>query len=135
MSHSKTHRHFKLYKPHGYLSQLVNNQYKRHKKKFIGSLYPFPEHLLPIGRQDEQSEGMQLHTTHGQASEYIRSSQIEKEYYALVDGILTAEAVSSLTHGVNISVDGQPYLAKAKDAYLFFERPNVPDRFVRDEKH
>src|SRR5690606_8555035 len=87
------------------------------------------------GRLDEKSEGLLLLTTHGKASEYIRSSQIEKEYYALVDGILTAEAVSSLTHGVNISVDGQPYLAKAKDAYLFFERPNVPDRFVRDEKH
>ncbi|HLV70456.1 MAG TPA: pseudouridine synthase [Xanthomarina sp.] len=135
MSHSKTHRHFKLYKPYGYLSQFVNNQNKRRNKKLLGSLYPFPENLMAIGRLDEKSEGLLLLTTHGKASEYIRSSQIEKEYYALVDGILTAEAVSSLTHGVNISVDGQPYLAKAKDAYLFFERPNVPDRFVRDEKH
>ncbi|WP_370098240.1 pseudouridine synthase, partial [Xanthomarina gelatinilytica] len=84
MSHSKIHTHFKLYKPYGYLSQFVNNQNKRRNKKLLGSLYPFPKNLMAIGRLDEKSEGLLLLTTHGKASEYIRSSQIEKEYYVLV---------------------------------------------------
>lgn len=135
MSHSKIHTHFKLYKPYGYLSQFVNNQNKRRNKKLLGSLYPFPKNLMSIGRLDEKSEGLLLLTTHGKASDYIRSSVIDKEYYVMVDGILTVEAIDKLKNGVTISVNGQPYLAKAKDAYLFFEAPNVPVRFVRDEKH
>ena len=39
------HRHFILFKPYGYLSQFVNNQTKRTKKKLLGELHDFPERL------------------------------------------------------------------------------------------
>lgn len=135
MSNSEKNQHFKLYKPYGYLSQFVNNQTKRRNKKLLGTLYDFPENLMAIGRLDEKSEGLILLTTDGKMSEHIRSSYVEKEYYALVDGLITAEAIENLKLGIEITVDGKPYLAKAFDAFYFEKPPNVPERFVRDEKH
>ncbi|MCX7548090.1 pseudouridine synthase [Xanthomarina sp. F1114] len=135
MPNSKKHQHFKLYKPYGYLSQFVNNQSKRRNKKLLGTLYKFPERIMAIGRLDEKSEGLLLLTTDGKMSEHIRSSQVEKEYYVMVDGLITAEAIKKLKQGVEISVDGKPYLTKATDALYFNTPPKVPERFVRDKKH
>ncbi|HLV39744.1 MAG TPA: pseudouridine synthase [Xanthomarina sp.] len=135
MPNSEKHQHFKLYKPYGYLSQFINNQSKRRNKKLLGNLYDFPENVMAIGRLDEKSEGLILLTTDGKMSEYIRSSQIEKEYYVMVDGVITSEAIEKLKQGVEISVDGNPYLSKAFKVSYFEIPPKVPERFVRDEKH
>jgi 23S rRNA pseudouridine2457 synthase len=135
MSHSEKHVHFKLYKPYGYLSQFINNQNKRRNKKLLGTLYSFPENLMAIGRLDEKSEGLLLLTTDGKISDYIRSSQVEKQYYVMVDGIITPEDIEKLKQGVEISVDGKPYLAIPFDVFLFETTPNLPERFIRDDKH
>lgn len=135
MSLLESHQHFKLYKPYGYLSQFANKQPKRRNKKLLGSLFEFPENVMAIGRLDEKSEGLLLLTTDGKMSEYIRSSQVEKEYYAMVDGLISLEVIEKLKKGVTISVDGRPYLTKAFRAYLFKIPPDVPERFVRHEKH
>jgi 23S rRNA pseudouridine2457 synthase len=135
MSHTKKQILYKLYKPYGYLSQFINNQNKRRNKKLLGTLYNFPENLMAIGRLDEKSEGLLLLTTDGKMSDYIRSSQIEKEYYVMVDGIITPEVIEKLKQGVEISVDGKPYLAIPFNVFLFKTPPEVPERFVRDIKH
>lgn len=132
---SEKHTHFKLYKPYGFLSQFVNNQNKRRNKKLLGILYDFPENLMAIGRLDEKSEGLLLLTTNGKASDFIRSAKIEKEYYVMVDGILTSDTIESLKLGVPISVNGKPYLTKPCKVSIFNTPPLVPERFVRDEKH
>ena len=75
------HRHFKIHKPFGYLSQFVTNDVKAHKKKLLTELYPFPDGIMAIGRLDEKSEGLLLLTTDGKLSDHINSSKIEKEYY------------------------------------------------------
>ena len=74
------HRHFKLHKPYGYLSQFVNNQNKRRNKKLLGSLGDLPAGIMAIGRLDEKSEGLLLLTTDGSTSEQIRSEHVDKEY-------------------------------------------------------
>ncbi|MFL0352648.1 pseudouridine synthase [Xanthomarina sp. GH4-25] len=135
MDLSKKQTHFKLYKPYGYLSQFVNNQNKRRNKKLLGALNDFPENLMAIGRLDEKSEGLLLLTTDGKASDYIRSSNIEKEYYVMVDGIMHSETIETLKHGVVISVQGKPYRTKPCKAFLFLSAPDIPERFVRDIKH
>ncbi|HLV14819.1 MAG TPA: pseudouridine synthase [Xanthomarina sp.] len=135
MGNHQKHQHFKLYKPYGYLSQFVNNQSKRRNKKLLGGLYEFPENVMAIGRLDEKSEGLILLTTDGKMSEHIRSSQVEKEYYVMVDGLITPEAIKKLKEGVEISVNGTPYLSKAFKVSCLENIPMVPERFVRDEKH
>jgi 23S rRNA pseudouridine2457 synthase len=103
------HRHFKLYKPAGYLSQFVNHQNRRKNKKLLGELGKFPDGTMAIGRLDENSEGLILLTTDGQVSEKVRSKKVQKEYLAQVDGIINSNAIQALKEGVEISVNGTKY--------------------------
>src|SRR5688500_8167892 len=102
----ENHHHFIVYKPFGYLSQFVC---EHKKKKLLGELFDFPEGTMAIGRLDEDSEGLLLLTTDGKMSEEIRSSKVEKEYYAQVDGLITEEAMEQLKNGVEIGFEGLKY--------------------------
>ena len=131
-----SHKHYILYKPDGYLSQFVNNQTKRNKKKLLGELYDFDEQTMAIGRLDEQSEGLLLLTTDGKISEFVRSSRVEKEYYAQIDGIITDKVIEELKGGVEIGFDGTKYLTKPCKAFQI-NMPKLPKRNkkIRDERH
>lgn len=131
------HRHFILFKPYGYLSQFVNNQTKRTKKKLLGELHDFPENTMAIGRLDEPSEGLLLLTTDGKTSEFIRSNKIEKEYYAQVDGEISAEALELLQSGVEISTETGKYFTKNCTVHLLNTPPKLPERGkkIRDDRH
>ncbi|MFP4097059.1 MAG: pseudouridine synthase [Cyclobacteriaceae bacterium] len=135
-SHS-LHRHFVLHKPFGYLSQFVNNQNRRKNKKLLGELYDFPEGTMAIGRLDEDSEGLLLLTTDGLLSMEVRSSKVEKEYYAQVDGIITDEVMAKLKEGVEIGIYGKKYLTSpCKAARLEFAPEFAPrSKKIRDERH
>ena len=61
------------------------------KKKFLNSLYGFPDGVLPVGRLDEKSEGLLLFTTEGKLSDDINRSGVKKEYYAQLDGDISNE--------------------------------------------
>jgi 23S rRNA pseudouridine2457 synthase len=132
----KQHQHFILFKPYGFLSQFISNQTKRTNKKMLGTLYNFPENTMAIGRLDEPSEGLLLLTTDGKISELIRSSTIEKEYFAQVDGKITLEAIELLKNGVEISTENGNYLTK-KCVVQQIETPQLPERAkkIRDLRH
>ncbi len=130
-------QHFKLYKPYGYISQLLSNDKRQaRKKKFLSELYAFPEGTMAVGRLDEKSEGLLLLTTDGKLSDKINKSGIEKEYYVQVDGRITDEAIETLTAGVNIGINGTKYLTKPCKAHLI-EDPQMPYRSkkIRDMRH
>ncbi|MCF6182448.1 pseudouridine synthase [Lutibacter sp.] len=131
------HQHFILFKPYGYLSQFVNNQTRRKNKKMLGELYAFPKNTMAIGRLDEHSEGLLLFTTDGKTSEFIRSTKVEKEYYAQVDGLITSEAVEKLKNGVEIGFEGIKYTTKKCKTFKIEEPHNLPKRSkkIRDERH
>ncbi len=133
----KQHEHFILFKPDGYLSQFVNNQTKRSNKKLLGELGDFPSDTMAIGRLDEHSEGLLLLTTDGKVSEFIRSSKVEKEYYAQVDGIISDKAIEQLKQGVEIGFEGIKYTTKKCNVFKLDEIPNLPKRRkkIRDERH
>lgn len=90
---------------------------------------------MAIGRLDEKSEGLLLLTTDGKMSEYIRSSKVEKEYYAMVDGIISEEAITKLQHGVDITHESETYKTKACKAFILKDTSSIIDRFVREERH
>ncbi|MGY3794719.1 pseudouridine synthase [uncultured Aquimarina sp.] len=131
------HKHFKIYKPYGYLSQFVNNGQKQNSKRLLGELYDFPSGSMSIGRLDEKSEGLLLITTDGKISNYICSSGIEKEYYAQVDGAITDEAIAALQNGVEIGFDGKKYMTNPCKAFKIKSVPNFPERSkkIRDDRH
>jgi 23S rRNA pseudouridine2457 synthase len=128
------HKHFLLHKPYGYLSQFVC-ELKR--KKLLGELYHFPEDTMAIGRLDEDSEGLLLLTTDGKISEYIRSQNIEKEYYAQVDGLIDDEAIRQLEQGVEIGIRNVKYQTKPCTAKRLMPAPDFHERIrkVRSDRH
>ncbi|WP_232459764.1 pseudouridine synthase [Winogradskyella sp. PC-19] len=130
-----THKHYKIYKPYGYLSQFVNNQNKRRNKKLLSDLYDLPNEVMAIGRLDEKSEGLLLLTTDGKFSEHIRSSKIEKEYHVLVDGVINKSEIEKLKKGIEISINGKPYTTKPCTAELLSDISHIEKRFVRDKRH
>lgn len=131
----KQHKHFALYKPHGYISQFIYE--KKRKKRKLGELFDFPEGTMAIGRLDENSEGLLLLTTDGTTSERVRSAHYDKEYFVQVDGIITHEALEQLKTGVWIGLKGERYLTKPCCTELLSELPGWigEGRRIRDERH
>jgi len=131
------HRHFKLFKPYGYLSQFQTNAKHERNKKFLGELYDFPKGIMAIGRLDKDSEGLLLLTTDGKVSYEITSSKTDKEYYVQVDGEITDEAILRLEAGVSISHKRETYLTKPCNVFRLKQTPNFPERAkkIRDERH
>ncbi len=131
----ETHRHFVIYKPYGYLSQFIDNSST--KDKLLGTLADFPEGIMAVGRLDEKSEGLLFLTTDGKLSDHIRGRGIEKEYYALVDGIPTNEVLERIQTGVEIGFDGIKYQTRPCKTFALDPAPQLPDRGrkIRDERH
>ena len=129
------HQHFKIFKPHGFLSQFV--QEAKRKKKLLGDLSNFPDNTMAIGRLDHDSEGLLLLTTDGMMSYKVRDKSIEKEYYVQVDGEITEEAISKLQNGVEITVNSTKYLTLPCKAFTLTDEPKLPPRGrnIRDERH
>lgn len=133
----KTHRHFILHKPNGYLSQFIFKGRRASRRKLLGELHDFPAGTMAVGRLDQNSEGLLFLTTDGKVSNRITSSKYEKEYYVLVDGIITQEAIDKMKAGVEIGINGKKYMTKPCEAFLIEGQPDIPidDRKVRDERH
>lgn len=131
------HRHFIIHKPYGYLSQFVADPKKQKKKKLLSELHDFPAGTMAIGRLDEDSEGLLLLTTDGKVSEHVRSSKIEKEYFAQVDGLMTSEAVEKLQQGVEVNIEGVSYVTRQCKASILALDPGFPERSrrIRDDRH
>lgn len=129
------HQHFKIFKPHGFLSQFVPEP--RKKKHLLGELHDFPTNIMAIGRLDHDSEGLLLLTTDGMMSHKVRSKGIEKEYYVQVDGAVTSDAIALLKKGVEIGINGIQYLTLPCNAFQLNDEPQLPSRGrkIRDPRH
>lgn len=92
---------------------------------------------MPIGRLDQKSEGLLLLTSDGKLSHLINSSGIEKEYYALVDGIISESDLNKLSKGVSINVHGKAYTTKPCKVSIVttIEAFPLADRKERDQRH
>ena len=138
MNQSKVevHRHFKLYKPYGYLSQFESNARHQSNSKFLGDLFEFPKGSMSIGRLDQDSEGLLLLTTDGIVSSDVNATAIEKEYYAQVDGLISELAVLQMQQGVTVSIEGVMYTTKPCQVEII-ESPYLPERAkrIRDSRH
>ncbi|WP_298535085.1 pseudouridine synthase [uncultured Algibacter sp.] len=130
-------RHFIIHKPYGFLSQFKSHDSKQQSKKFLGELFDFPMGTMSIGRLDEKSEGLLLLTTDGKVSDFVNSRKVEKEYYAQVDGNISAKEIEELQKGVEIGINGKTYLTKPCKAFKLDKAPDFPLRSkkIRDDRH
>ncbi|MCM4157074.1 pseudouridine synthase [Gramella sp. AN32] len=131
------YRHFKLYKPYGYLSQFITNEKPRKNKLLLGDLGDFPENIMAIGRLDKDSEGLLFLTTNGKASQMISAGDSEKEYYVQLDGEINAEAIEKLENGIEITHKSKKYLSNPCKVQKLEVAPDFPERprRIRDSRH
>ncbi|WBJ94459.1 pseudouridine synthase [Shewanella sp. MTB7] len=129
------HHHYKIFKPHGFLSQFVPETKKN--KKLLAELADFPLGTMAIGRLDHDSEGLLLLTTDGMVSHQVRSKKVEKEYYVQVDGDIDDQAITRLQQGVEIGIKGNKYLTLPCKVFKLDTEPDLPEngRRVRDPRH
>ncbi len=130
-------KHYIIYKPYGYLSQFTSNDSKQQNKRFLGDLQDFPDGIMAVGRLDEKSEGLLLLTTNGKVSDLINGNQVEKEYYAQVNGEITETAITQLATGVVIGLHGKKYKTKPCCVFKLNTLPDLPERSkkIRDSRH
>lgn len=99
-------RYFALYKPFGYLSQFVC---EHNNKKLLGHLQSFPEKVMPVGRLDEDSEGLLLLSNNGKFHQHLLAHHVEKEYWVLVEGDVSETTIQQLQSGIGISHQSKVY--------------------------
>ena len=120
------HHHYILYKPYGMLSQLGTEGYKR--KRGLSELFDFPKGVYPVGRLDEDSEGLLMMTSDSKLSVQIRSAAIEKEYWVQLDGEISDEAIQQLQSGLHLVIKKEAILTKPCKAWKIDE-PHFEERY------
>ncbi len=108
------------------LSQFTSQQHKQ----TLADYFKVPKDVYPVGRLDEDSEGLLLLTNDKQLNHRLLDPLFahEREYWVQVDGDITTTAINTLTQGVDINIDGKTYTTKKCMASIFTEAPVVPPR-------
>ena len=132
--------YYLIYKPFGILSQFTDEG----EKKGLGSVFPFPKDVYPVGRLDADSEGLLILTNDTRLNQRLLHPVHghPRTYYIQVEGIITDEALRILQDGVTISIDGKkhhtrPALCSRIDTPALPERippirfrKSVPDSWI-----
>lgn len=106
------HVYFLLNKPKGYLSTAKD---ERGRRTVLDLLPEVRERVYPVGRLDNNTEGLLLITNDGSLMNGLLHPkyEVEKTYVARVSGRLTPEGVAALQHGLRLE-DGMTAPAKVK---------------------
>lgn len=104
LSYSK-HRYYMLYKPCGVVTATEDGR----QRTVLDLVTPEMRRmgLFPVGRLDKDTSGLLLLTNDGEFAHRVISpkSEVEKLYYAVVDGELTREDASAFERGI-VLTDG-----------------------------
>lgn len=115
-----------IYKPFNVLSQFSSQESKQTLKDY----FDVPVDVYPVGRLDYDSEGLLVLTNDKKLNQALLhpAHAHEREYWVQVDGAVTKEAIHSLHHGVDITVDGKKYHTQKCSVSIFETAPTVPER-------
>ncbi len=93
-------KYFLIHKPYGILSQFSDPHYR----KTLKSIARFPRDVYPVGRLDMNSEGLLLLTNDKRVTYYLLNPRHnhEREYWVLVEGVPSDDALQFLEAGVDI---------------------------------
>lgn len=119
-------RYFLFYKPYQVLSSFTSSL----QKKTLASYIHVPKNVYPVGRLDEDSEGLMILTNDTTLNHRLLDPSFshEREYWVQVEGEINNEAVSLLQQGVDINIQGNIYRTKPCRIFIFNHEPNVPER-------
>ncbi|HTF04882.1 MAG TPA: pseudouridine synthase [Bacteroidia bacterium] len=117
--------YYLVYKPYGILSQFTPEG----NKQGLSSFLTLPKDCYPVGRLDADSEGLLLITNDKSLNTRLLDPKEKhpRTYLVQVDGDITEEAVEKLRQGVQIKVDGLPFMTGAAKVEKV-EEPVLPPR-------
>ena len=100
----ETKVYYALNKPTGYVTT-VTDEHDRRTVMDLFSKKDLELRIFPIGRLDYDTSGILLFTNDGELTKKLISSSnnIQKEYQARIDGIITAQEINKLQNGVIIN--------------------------------
>jgi len=116
-----------IYKPYKMISQFTSS----HKKKCLDSLeFTFPKDVYPLGRLDENSEGLLILTNDKKLNYKLLNPEFEHKriYLVQLQGIITAQALKQMEQGVTIALDAGPYTTKTCKAKQVKNPESLPLR-------
>jgi 23S rRNA pseudouridine2605 synthase len=122
--------YWKVYKPAGVVST-VDDPLGR---ETLIDLVDSKKRLFPVGRLDQESEGLVLMTDDGELAYKLSHPkfEIEKEYLVWVNGSLSSRVVNHLEKGVNL---GEFTTAPSKVEVIFREPKKAKFSIVIHEGH
>ena len=90
-----------LYKPRGVVSTSDDPEGRKTVQTFVTDI---PQRLFNVGRLDVNSEGLLVMTNDGELAYRLTHPKfrVEKTYYAVVDGQLSASEIARLCNGVEL---------------------------------
>jgi len=116
-----------VYKPYKMISQFTSS----HKKKCLDQLnFSFPKDVYPVGRLDENSEGLLILTNDKSLNFKLLTPEFEHKriYLVQLQGIITREALKQIETGISIALDAGPYITKPCKAKQVKKPENLPLR-------
>ena len=118
--------YYLIYKPYQVLSQFTSSDGKLCLKDILN----VPKDVYPVGRLDYDSEGLLLLTNDTSINHQLLHPKFAhaRTYWVQVDGLITNDAIESLSTGVTISVDGKTYETKKAVLKILSDSLLVPER-------
>ena len=101
------------------------------KKKCLGELgFLFQKDVYPVGRLDENSEGLLILTNDKKLNFKLLNPEFEHKriYLVQLQGIVTPATIKQLENGVEIALDAEPYLTKSCKAKIVPSPEKLPPR-------
>ena len=126
--------YYLLYKPRGYICSAKDEK----GRKVVTELIDTKERIYPVGRLDYDTTGVLLLTNDGDLTNILThpSNGIEKQYLAIVEGILTTDEIYKLINGVEIEgVKVVPKRVKIKKKDLEKNRTKIEITIVEGRNH
>ncbi len=126
--------YYLLYKPRGYICSAKDEK----GRKVVTELIDTKERIYPVGRLDYDTTGVLLLTNDGDLTNILTHPKngVEKQYLAIVEGVLTTEEIYKLINGVVIDgVKVVPKRVKIKKKDAEKNRTKVEITIVEGRNH
>lgn len=119
-------RTYLVYKPYQVMCQFS----KVEGKQTLVDYFEVEKDVYPIGRLDNDSEGLLLMSSDKTLNAQLLSPKAkqEKEYYVQVEGDITQEAIRQLQQGVTINIDGKQHHTLPAACRRLPADPGLPER-------
>ena len=119
-------RYFIVYKPYQTLSQFTT----AHDKKTLADYFSVPKNVYPVGRLDEDSEGLLILTNDKKLNHRLLDPKFEheREYWVEVEGSIDENAVTQMQQGLQLNIKSEMHHTKASVVEIFNQPPEVDER-------